>query len=117
MKIRDGHVSNSSSSSYVLLTTKENYERALKEAHPYEAAVAEAIAKEVKFLGKDLVQLSEWSSPGGSMWDYMDDEIDFDGDKGKSVFDNEERCASDAFEAFQDVLGEGDDVIVLKTNW
>jgi hypothetical protein len=73
MKIRDGHVSNSSSSSFVLVTTKANYERALSEIQEGAAtrdnaefilAVAKKLAREGKLAGIDIVSFSTYSCEG-----------------------------------------------------
>jgi len=58
MKIREGHVSNSSSSAYILITTKDNFEAALKKAKPLSKAIAEIKAKmpDEKFLGREMVK-------------------------------------------------------------
>jgi len=60
MKIRTGFVSNSSSSSFVLTTTKENWENVKKELEPFQIAVAEFIMKHDTFAGIDVVTFSTW---------------------------------------------------------
>ena len=71
MKIRNGFVSNSSSSSFVLVTTTENWERVKKELHPFEVKVAESIlGKERTFLGQEVVSFSTWCTEGGSWAEY-----------------------------------------------
>jgi hypothetical protein len=59
MKIRDGHVSNSSSSSFVLVTTKENFEKAKKKCCELSGKVADAIAHHKKLNGVDIVLFAE----------------------------------------------------------
>jgi len=68
MKVRSGFVSNSSSSSFVLVTSVENHERVLGELTEYERAVAEAMAvKETQTLfGKKIVVVEEYC--GGEWW-------------------------------------------------
>lgn len=46
MKLRLGFVSNSSSSSYVVVTTNEMHEEALRTLHPYIQAVVESVIRE-----------------------------------------------------------------------
>jgi len=69
MKIRNGFVSNSSSSSFVLTTSLDNWEKVKKEFHPYEVAVAESIMKGPdNFLGFKVVSFSTWSSQTVTCW-------------------------------------------------
>lgn len=96
MKTRDGHVSNSSSSSFVLLTTKENYEKALKDATPYQRAVAEALKEEGKFAGIDVVGFSTFSDRGGGgTFEYL--KVDYKPEK-------DEVDASEAWDEFQSLI-------------
>jgi hypothetical protein len=83
MKSRLGFVSNSSSSSFVIIVKKDAYERRLKEVHPYVKAVIEAMhdKKEATFLGEKVVILGTWMDAGGGSnlsSDYLD--IEFDGE-------------------------------------
>lgn len=104
MKIRDGHVSNSSSSSFVLLTSKENYVKAFADATPYQRAVAEAMKEEGKFLGIDVVSFSGWSDAGGgSSFEYLREEIVYDGD--------DEEGAYDAWDAFEKLIRRNKDAV------
>ena len=51
MKVRNGFVSNSSSSSFVCITTLENHQRAIQNVHPY----TREVLKQVKFEEKDFL--------------------------------------------------------------
>lgn len=80
MKIRNGFVSNSSSSSFVLVTTKENHEKVMKDLDSYAQAVIEAMSEEVKAFDKDLVYITKfYTSEGNSSFDDLD--IEFEGEK------------------------------------
>ena len=72
MKIRNGFVSNSSSSSFVMLVTKEAHEKALKELTAYQKAVIDKITYEETLFGREAVSFSQWHSNGGSCWEYME---------------------------------------------
>jgi len=66
MKVRNGFVSNSSSSSFVITTTLENHKRALSKLSPYVAAVLEAMGgEEKKAFGVDLITFSTYMDNGG----------------------------------------------------
>lgn len=55
MKIRNGFVSNSSSSSFVILLTKEQNEELLKNVDDYQRAILVELAEEKKAFGQDLI--------------------------------------------------------------
>ncbi len=65
MKIRTGFVSNSSTSSFVVITTKENHERVLKDMHPFHQEIIKTLTKEINFLEKDMLYSMELSDAGG----------------------------------------------------
>lgn len=78
MKFRTGFVSNSSSSSFVLITTVEYWQQVKQTLHPYVVAVAEAImSKPKKALGKNLITFSTWTNHGTSWIEYLD--VDYEG--------------------------------------
>lgn len=58
-KIRVGFVSNSSSSSFVLVTTLPNHQKALAEMSPYYRAVVEKNVKIAKFAETDVVYIGQ----------------------------------------------------------
>ena len=79
MKIRDGFVSNSSSSSFVVIITKDAFDKAFNEAHPYIQAVIRAMERNKgKFIGVDVVLMGTSDTHGGSSFDYL--EVDYDTD-------------------------------------
>ena len=57
MKFRNGFVSNSSTSSYILMVSKVLHEKVLDSSHPYVRAVVEAIMDERTFMGKAIMLL------------------------------------------------------------
>jgi hypothetical protein len=69
MKVRNGFVSNSSSSSFVLITTKENYDKVLEDATPLQKFLAGAAGFEKKTaFGKDCLLFSEAGSDDYSFY-------------------------------------------------
>lgn len=70
MKIRTGFVSNSSSSSYVVLMTKESYEKILSTMTAFEQAVVreKMYPSNSKHFGLDLVSFS-WMSGNYDTWE------------------------------------------------
>lgn len=67
MKVRDGHVSNSSSSSFLLIATKEAYEEAMAKLNDYEKYVAKKMQEKFsKKMGEqELVVVNEFNFDGG----------------------------------------------------
>jgi len=69
MKTRIGFVSNSSSSSYVLFADKEFFDETLNKYDDIRPIIAEykkgKYLKQVKFLGKDIMVLVDWTDAGG----------------------------------------------------
>ena len=77
MKVRQGFVSNSSTSSFVVVMKKEHYEKGLEMIHPYSKACIEALGHNSDiFLGEEVVSLGTMSTQGGSQWEWID--VDFD---------------------------------------
>lgn len=114
MKTRKGFVSNSSSSSFVIIIEKEEYERALETVHPYIKAVVLAVGmSEDKFAGKDVVIIGTWSDASGSMFDYM--EVDYEGEKPESEYDDYMR-GYEAMEAFEKEIAP-DKCCGMGVNW
>lgn len=71
MKIRTGFVSNSSSSSFVALMSKEKYDELIsKMDDPLHRAVVEELSSETTFMGKECVKYS-YMSGNYSYLEYM----------------------------------------------
>jgi hypothetical protein len=83
MKVRTGFVSNSSSSSFVIMTTKKNHDEVLSKLTEFHKKVVEAIGiKEFKFCDIDCVAVGIYSSHGCSTFDDIDIDIDDVDDAG-----------------------------------
>jgi hypothetical protein len=111
MKVRNGFVSNSSSSSFVITTTLENHKRALKKLSPYVIAVIEALGgEEKKAFGVDLITFSTYSdNGGGSTFDSL--EVEYEPEKAKKkVVTEEEENASDETDLESDEDEDVDDM-------
>lgn len=85
MKTRVGFVSNSSTSSFVIVTSVENHERILQQCTEYEKAVIKAMTmtREHKLFGRDIVFMEEFTSSDwwtikeltlDEKWDEFEDE-------------------------------------------
>jgi len=93
MKARRGFVSNSSSSSFVLVVERGVHEAILPGLHPYARAVVEAHAKEGACLGRPCLVISSCHGNGGSHFER--DDTDFDGEQPK----DEDGCEMGAYGA------------------
>ena len=92
MKLRTGFVSNSSSSSFVVLTTKENHDAVMAKMDDYAKVVVASVMEEKKFAGIPCVQtVNHFGNYGVDFWnnhiikwdrtkelpeDYIDNETD-----------------------------------------
>lgn len=65
MKVRNGFVSNSSSSSFVMIVEKDAYDNAFKDLSKLEKALAEKLFSETKALGKECMLYENTSNMGG----------------------------------------------------
>lgn len=65
MKIRNGFVSNSSSSSFVLVITKDEYDKIRNEKEPLDQAIMNAVMYSSKVLGTDCMVYENFSDHGG----------------------------------------------------
>lgn len=66
MKIRNGFVSNSSSSSFIVIASLSNHKRVLEKLDEYEQRVVNAIMEKrsKKFLGREIIIGEESNSDG-----------------------------------------------------
>jgi hypothetical protein len=107
MKTRDGFVSNSSSSSFVAIISKDAFDLALSEAHPYIQAVVEAMGKqESTFMGNQVVTMGTMDMHGSSTFEYLD--INYDTENSPMPEeDGEEINAYTAWETFLESIPQG----------
>lgn len=108
MKTRNGFVSNSSTSSFIITTTKDNYDKALNALHPYVKAVVECVGPSFeKLMGIDVVSLGV-SQGNVSTFEYVTPNFDGDIPKEYEEKDYYGNAAYAAWEAFVEKLGKTD---------
>jgi hypothetical protein len=103
MKIRSGFVSNSSTSSFLIITTKEKVDKLLFGSDDTTRKLVESIIKNIKAFGQELVLL-HWSEGNRNTLDYDWENIKFD---EEYEFDE----LIDKFNDFVNRIGKGEDVI------
>jgi len=101
MKIRNGFVSNSSSSSFVLLIDKDYYDKTMKEQHPFLQSVGEQLGEVQQVFDREVMTFS-----GMDIQDYSwleDTCFDYKGSRGEL----EEEGSSEVWDSFLDIFGLG----------
>jgi hypothetical protein len=91
MKFRNGFVSNSSTSSFIIVTTVENHEKTMQSLHPYtQAVVKHALSESGEFFGKKLVGYSSMRPMDGeSSLSYLFEDFSYDGEIPKNKYGSE----------------------------
>jgi hypothetical protein len=94
VKIRTSFVGNSSSSSFINAVPKEIHEKIFNGLTEFQQSIInQLIEGETKFLGKDLIILATWSSPGGNLFEFLEyddslmEEDEDDGYDGYSILE------------------------------
>ena len=103
MKIRNGFVSNSSSSSFLLITTKENHEKAFKQLSPYEKAVIKTIVSTGNFLGRKIIWIGDLCPMDYS---YTFEELKVSNYKEGSDPEAESEGSYEAFSKYENIVNE-----------
>lgn len=101
MKIRNGFVSNSSSSSFVLLVDKDYYDETMKEQHPFLQSVGEQLGEVQQVFDRNVMVFSGMNTQDYSWLD--DAYFNYKGSRGEL----EEYDAYDVWEEFLNIFGLG----------
>ncbi len=88
----------------MLITTKENHERALKKVHPFIKAVMKAmVVQEDNFMGKDVIKIGHLTVQDYGPFDDLD--VEYDGDMPKGE-DEDEMSFYEAFDKYVEELSK-----------
>jgi len=130
MKIRNGFVSNSSSSSFVLLTTEENHQKVLETYIGEDKEIIELITKNLfkkkKIFGKDMLQGEGYMSDGeGWLTDIVTDYVDKKGDvlKGICMIEDDDDSYElvgkfeDIFNGYVNLLRKNEDEVFYNSDY
>lgn len=118
MKVRQGFVSNSSSSSFVIASPVNIWDKVYNQLTPFEKAVADALVSKERGFGQDIMVISEFSDNGGG-GTLEDLEVDYDttddGDDDDDYNDN----VYEAYSKITDLLEKegGDLVFIHSEDW
>ena len=99
MKIRTGFVSNSSSSSFVLIVKKELHDKVFETLNKYEKYVIEAVSHEATVFGLPAIEIGDMTDMNGYSYTFEDLDLDYDEDE-------EERSPYEAFGSYQSKVME-----------
>jgi hypothetical protein len=100
MKLRSGFVSNSSSSSFIILVTKEAHEEAMAKLHPWERTVVDCFMSEGKIGNQEICYGGQFSNDGFDPFEYLDiEEVPEELQEASNKFDTAERIAWDKYES------------------
>jgi hypothetical protein len=95
MKVRQGFVSNSSTSSYIVVTTKETFDKTMVASEAYVQAVMRDLSEEFALAGMKMVCIAYYSGMGGEgNMDYAG--VDYKGERTMSPYDAYETFMSNA---------------------
>jgi len=108
MKIRSGFVSNSSSSSFILIASKELVEKTLEKMNEKETtAVIMSSGQKINLFGKECFVFEEFCDNGGySNWDDFSIKEEFDSEEVQEIFNESDVSFYEIFSDFVDSLKE-----------
>lgn len=112
MKCRNGFVSNSSSSSFVIITTAEAHKKALKKIGKEQADLIKGLFYTKKLWGQEFVARGEMSDSGGwtQLLSLENADKEPSNEDDENIYDCDNGCwseeAFEALEAYAEALGD-----------